>query len=484
MPSQSLSLRYFLPLVATSLAWLALGAATAVALFREQASSTAELDAAIATDRAAADLEENLSDLVAVLRDRSEGVAALNERTARHLAVVTALTGQTEQADLVTEIAASFNRYLQLWQVAIRQTGAAHQAAVRAALATLEADAQRRSVELREWTATRVDAARSAHQAVLQRLAWGLAGTGGMAGLAGLFLGLGAARGLSRTIRRIRVRVEDAAGLLGQELPAVELVGGGTLDELDRQVQALVGRVAEVVQTLQQREREVRRADQLAAVGQLAAGMAHEIRNPMTSIQMLVQDARENPDRGLAPDDLAVIEREVRRVERTLQTFLDYARPPRPAKAATDLAALARATLELTRGRAAKQHVRMAVTAPDRPLVVDADAGQLRQVLVNLLLNALDALPGGGEVAVALAAEPGAAVIRVTDTGPGIDPAVRARLFEPFASTRDTGLGLGLVISRRIVEDHGGTITADAAPGGGARFTVRLPRPTQPPGEP
>jgi signal transduction histidine kinase len=207
--------------------------------------------------------------------------------------------------------------------------------------------------------------------------------------------------------------------------------------------------------------------------------MAHEIRNPMTSIQMLVQAGREAGG-GLGPDDLAVIEGEVRRVERSLQTFLDYARPPRPAKAPTDLAGLVRETLELTRGRAAKQRVAVRFDPPVGAVTVDVDAGQVRQVLVNLVLNALDAMPGGGELAVELRADGPAVEVRVADTGPGVAAEMRGRLFEPFASTKETGLGLGLVISRRIVEDHGGTIAADGPPGGGARFTVRLPRVVSP----
>jgi signal transduction histidine kinase len=281
------------------------------------------------------------------------------------------------------------------------------------------------------------------------------------------------ARGLSRSIQRIQVQVQGAAGMLGEDLPAVELVGGGTLAQLDRQVQALVGRVEGVVQALQQREREVRRAEQLAALGQLAAGMAHEIRNPMTSIQMLVQAAG---DGGLAADDLAVIAREVRRVERSLQTFLDYARPPKPAKAPTDPANVAREMLDLIRGRAARQQVAVRVVDSPSPVTVNADPDQLRQVLVNLALNALDAMPGGGELTIEVRADGPDATVRVSDTGPGIAADFRGRLFEPFASTKDTGLGLGLVICRRIVEDHGGTIAAEDRPGGGARFSVRLPR--------
>jgi signal transduction histidine kinase len=196
----------------------------------------------------------------------------------------------------------------------------------------------------------------------------------------------------------------------------------------------------------------------------------------MTSIKMLVQAGREGGDTGLAPDDLDVIEREVRRVERSLQTFLDYARPPKPAKVLTDLVKVARETVDLTRGRAARQQVVVRLVDLDGPMTLDADPDQLRQVLVNLTLNALDAMPRGGELTLEVGGDEPEAVIRVTDTGTGIAAEIRERLFEPFASTKETGLGLGLVICLRIVEDHGGSIAAENPPGGGARFTVRLPR--------
>jgi len=467
--------RYLLPVVLSGLFSFSLCAVVAVFLFREQSSSAEALGENIASHRAAAALEESLAALVSVVQTRPEGVPALNDRAAQPIAWARSYADQPAEQEMVTRLEDGFARYRAMWDQAAAGPSADPAARARAA-AVLQADVFRVCQQLREYNAQRIVDSEREHRANLRKLAWGLAALGGSAGLAGLFLGYGVARGLTRSIQRIQVRVQGAAGMLGRDLPAVEVVGGGTLDQLDRQVQALVGRVEGVVQTLQEREREVRRAEQLAAVGQLAAGMAHEIRNPMTSIKMLTQAGREGGPGGLGPDDLAVMEREVRRIERSLQTFLDYARPPKPAKAPTDLAGVARETLDLTRGRAAKQQVAVRFSDPPGPVVVDADPDQLRQVLVNLALNALDAMPGGGELALEVRADGPEAVIRVTDTGAGIAAGFRERLFEPFASTKDTGIGLGLVICRRIVEDHGGSIAADDGPRGGARFTVRLPR--------
>jgi len=171
-----------------------------------------------------------------------------------------------------------------------------------------------------------------------------------------------------------------------------------------------------------------------------------------------------------------VIELEIRRMERSLQTFLDFARPPKLQRTALDLGPLAEHAVSLVRGRAAKQGVEVRLARPAGPVVAAADADQLRQVLVNLVLNALDAMPHGGRLDIRLVGpEHGAVELSVLDTGPGVAPAIRPRLFEPFVSDKETGLGLGLNVSKRIVEDHGGTLRAFNRPEGGAWFVVKLP---------
>lgn len=224
---------------------------------------------------------------------------------------------------------------------------------------------------------------------------------------------------------------------------------------------------------MQARELEVLRADQLAAVGQLAAGVAHELRNPLTSIKLLVQAAQEDGG-DMAAEDLRVMEGEVRRMERSLNTFLEFARPPKLRRERVALGPLVEDVLGLLRVRAERQRVALVADLPG-DVSATADPEQLRQVLVNLGLNALDALPVGGSLRVAVRSEPNRVVLTVRDSGPGIAAEMLPRLFQPFASGKETGLGLGLVISRRIVEDHGGTLTAANWPGGGAEFVVRLP---------
>jgi two-component system, NtrC family, sensor histidine kinase HydH len=295
--------------------------------------------------------------------------------------------------------------------------------------------------------------------------------------LSGLILGYAMARSVHHSIHQLSVRIRDAAGRLSGEAPPVVLEEVGDLPDLHRQMQGVIDEIERVVGRLQQREREVLRAEQLAAVGQVAAGVAHELRNPLTSVKMLVQTGLEGPaPAGLPPDDLAVIEHEVRRMEACIQTFLDFARPPHAERRRADLLAVVRRALALVEGRARRQKVKLAADLPPSPVELEIDANQIQQVLVNLLLNALDALPQGGTVRLEVRAAPGGgAEVRVRDDGPGVAAEVQKRLFEPFVSTKETGLGLGLSICRRLVEGHGGAIRGGNAPEGGALFAFTLP---------
>jgi signal transduction histidine kinase len=304
----------------------------------------------------------------------------------------------------------------------------------------------------------------------------------GVAGpVGGLVMGYGVARGLSRSIYRLSVRVRDMAHHLDSDVASVRVAADGNIHALDRQLQHIVGRVEEVAARVQEQQRELLRAEQLAAVGRLAAGVAHEVRNPLTGIKLLVEAAlRPKNPTPLNDEDLRVIHGEIDRLEQTVQGFLDFARLPAPKRQPCDLRDVVARARDLTRARAEQQHVEVAVRVPSGPVPALVDPGQLTTVLVNLFLNAVDAMPHGGELGVELAAAPGGgAQLTVTDTGPGIPPAVADRLFTPFVTTKPTGTGLGLSISRRIVEEHGGAVTAGNRPGGGARFLVTLPPPPE-----
>lgn len=336
--------------------------------------------------------------------------------------------------------------------------------------------------ELTERCQARMDATLAQSEAQSRLAGVGLFTVGLVGPLAGLGAGYLTARGWSRRVARLSVHVQAAQAHLDQD----EAVSTMTLEPLrspddlaglDRQLDRVVGRVKEVCERLQAREREILRAEQLAAVGQLAAGVAHEVRNPLTGIKMLVEAALRPADpTPLTREDLDLIRAEIGRLERTTQGLLDFARPPRPNRRPHDVRGLIAQAADLARGRAARQGVGLRTDLPPGPLVAHVDADQVAAAVTNLLVNALDATPRGGAVGVAARAAPGGMIeVDVTDTGPGIDPAVAGRLFTPFATTKPTGTGLGLSVARRTARDHGGDLTAAPGPGGGARFTLTLP---------
>ncbi len=227
---------------------------------------------------------------------------------------------------------------------------------------------------------------------------------------------------------------------------------------------------------LRQQQQEMLRSEHLAAVGQMGTSVAHEVRNPLTSIKLLVEGAlrRESP-RPLSQEQLTVIHREIARLERTVQEFLDFARPPKLHRRPGDLREMVAQSALLVRTRARQQGVSVHTCCPDRPIHAEVDHEQLGTVLVNLFLNALDALPSGGSLEASL--EPLAEEVRLTvlDNGPGIEPEMVGQLFSPFVSSKPTGTGLGLFICKRIVEDHGGRISLVNRREGGTCVTILLP---------
>lgn len=472
----SVRYRFLWPVVLITLCVVVLCAFTVASLFYQQAGTTRILRENVSSRRAGSDLRGCLNILVALEKHRIESVAELHARALTLLAEVRRFADRPEEKALSATMDARFADYLRMWQALPAPTDPGHEQAANAATQFLEIHVLDPCREYEEFNDQRIEESTLHHERVLGQLAWGMAGVGGLGGLAGLVFGFGVARGLSRSIRRLQVQIQDAAGKLGDNLPEIVVTEDGDFAGLYEQVDRLTTRIEGVVNQLRQRDREVMRAEQLAAAGQLAAGVAHEIRNPLTSIKMLVQAAQEEDEAGgLTGEDLRVIEGEVRRLERSLQTFLDFARPPKPQRRPVEVVAIVQRVLGLVRGRAEKQRVNLRVEAPPGGLTLTADPDQLQQVFVNLALNALDAMPAGGALTFAVRRHGETAEFEVADTGPGVPKGIMPRLFEPFVSGKETGLGLGLVISRRIVEDHGGSLAAANRPAGGASFFLRLP---------
>ncbi|HUY35033.1 MAG TPA: ATP-binding protein [Pirellulales bacterium] len=316
---------------------------------------------------------------------------------------------------------------------------------------------------------------RSADRMGLALLLLGVCGSVG-----GLLAGFGIARGVSRSIVQLSVPVRGVAGKLNEVIGPITLSAGEGFEELESALRNMAEHVAIVVERLEQRELEVIRGEQLAAVGQLAAGIAHEVRNPLMAMKILVQAAAARDDgAGLRGRDLMVVDEEITRLEESIQSLLDFARPPQLAKATIDVRGLVSQTLELVSARAERQRVVVRCELPAQAIKVEADSGQIRQVLLNLFFNALDSLHVGGAIEVWAVADDWCS-IHVADTGEGLSVKLGDRIFDPFVSTKETGTGLGLPICRRIVEAHGGRITAVNRPQGGAEFIVWLPRAASP----
>ncbi|HZN91158.1 MAG TPA: ATP-binding protein [Myxococcales bacterium] len=224
---------------------------------------------------------------------------------------------------------------------------------------------------------------------------------------------------------------------------------------------------------LKKMEDDLRRADRLAALGSLAAQLAHEIRNPLASMrgsaQLLAQDLKGHSSGRLS----TILLRESDRLTALVEDFLKFARPPPPALVETQLDQLVAETVEMLKIDPLSRGVDMAVEA--EPARCPADAGQLRQVLLNLVRNALEAAKPGGRVRVRVESAAPGPRIHVWDSAGAIPPADLDRIFEPFFTTRDRGTGLGLSTAHSIVQAHGGTISVSSAPQQGTEFVVELP---------
>lgn len=337
---------------------------------------------------------------------------------------------------------------------------------------------------------------------------------------AGLLLGTAIARTIGQSIVQLNVSVRGVAGKLTNVTGPVTFSHSGGLQGVESGLKQLEDDISQVVERLQQREVELLRSEQLARVGQLAAGLAHELRNPLMPMKMLVQSAIERgDDQGLKGRSLHIIDEEISRLEASIQSFLDFARPPTLEMAPAEIQEIIEYTLKLVSARASQQAVELRVLLPEQPVVARVDRAQLRQLLLNLLLNALDALEAGGVVEVELQAttasptagqEPGAVepasepselepnvislhaalrirerpsvrslpqqfAIIVRDNGPGISPEILSIVFDPFVTTKETGTGLGLPISQRIAAAHHGVLTARNREEGGAEFRLVMP---------
>ncbi len=251
---------------------------------------------------------------------------------------------------------------------------------------------------------------------------------------------------------------DDDIGYLGQNF-----------NEMVRQLRESRDELQRIHQT------QMSRAEHLATLGELAAGLAHEVRNPLAGIAGAVDIlGQELPASSPGRSIVGEVQQEVRRIQAILNELLDYARPKPFDIRAADLNSTIEHTVQLARQQVASRPIDIRFVAADLP-PVEHDALQIQRLLLNLVLNALQAIDGSGFVELIAGTEDGFAVVKVRDNGRGISPDHLKNIFRPFFTTKRQGTGLGLSLSRRIVEQHGGSIAVESTLGKGTEFVVRLP---------
>jgi signal transduction histidine kinase len=324
-----------------------------------------------------------------------------------------------------------------------------------------------------------------------------LAGVAPLAVISALVVGALLAQGIARPIRALATRVDALAA----EHAAAPLSAGRPADEVRR----LTASFDQMLAALEESERQRGAAEKIAAWQEVARRIAHEVKNPLSPIRLAAENLRRTRarspgdlDRALEEESTTILE-EVDSLARLVDEFSEFARLPGPRPGACDLRAVIAQVLALFAARLESEQVRVAVDDAGLPASIRADADQIGRVLKNVVGNALDAMRAVEDRRLAIEArrveegrgaagagrgagrESGDAArtveIVVRDSGPGFTPEALRRVFEPYFTTRQGGggTGLGMAIAYRIVADHGGTIRAGAAPGGGAAITLRLP---------
>jgi len=267
----------------------------------------------------------------------------------------------------------------------------------------------------------------------------------------------------------------DTRGQRIEELGRIIMAYSDLTERLQQSHEQLKGQVVKLRGELSDKNRMLERRNRLAALGEMAAGLAHEIRNPLGGIQlyagMLGQDVSDRPASLVVVNKITS---GVKQLEWLVSQVLQFTREMRPVVRDCDLAEVLVDALDLAEPRAAAANVKLSVDGPLQ-LRVRIDPNMIGQAVLNLVLNAVEAQPSGGAVSVRYAAvQGGQFMMEIADSGPGIPAEALDRIFNPFFTTKDQGTGLGLAIVHRIIESHDGVISASNQEAGGAKFEIRI----------
>jgi len=249
------------------------------------------------------------------------------------------------------------------------------------------------------------------------------------------------------------------------------------IGDLGRDFNEMVRQLRESREEIQRLYRtQMSRAEHLATLGELATGLAHEIRNPLAGIAGVMDIiARDLPESSPAREVLSEVQQEILQIKRILSDLLETARPKPPDFRPADLNSTAEHAVSLARQQAISRPIEIRLSKAHELPPVEHDAAQIQQVLLNLLLNAIQAIDDAGNIRVRVGSEDSFATVAISDTGRGIPPEHLANIFRPFFTTKKRGTGLGLSLVSRIVEAHGGRVQVNSTPGQGSQFMVWLP---------
>ena len=262
---------------------------------------------------------------------------------------------------------------------------------------------------------------------------------------------------------------------------SVEQVAAGDLESPIRQSSSdEMGRLTQAIERMRHQLKQVLRStlevDRQASLGRVAAGLAHDIRNPLTTMHTTLQALARREPNPEHRDMLLMVNEEIDRVNDVISNLLNFARPREPQMEQVVIAALFDNLAALVNASARRQNIQIHITCPEATRVF-ADAGHLRQILMNLMLNALQAMPTGGQITLSATPGPEEINLSVTDNGPGMSPALAKRITEPFFTTKETGTGLGLAICQALAVRNGARLLIHTEPEQGTEVTLSFPHP-------
>ncbi len=266
----------------------------------------------------------------------------------------------------------------------------------------------------------------------------------------------------------------DELGVLAQDFNTMVEKLGEARHQIQRYNETLEQKIEETRKELEATRDRLLQSEKLASLGRLAAGVAHEINNPLTNILGYSQLIEEDLPPGTPTEDLQTVQKEALRCKRIVEDLLMFARRPRPNVRSCDIASIVDETVGLLKKQPLFERVNFKMSYKGQT-VCDVDPDQFKQVFTSLFVNAGEAMPDGGTVHVAMVRNNGRVAIAVADTGCGISPDKQKRIFDPFFTTKDSGTGLGLSVLHGIVEQHGGRVSVRSEQGKGSVFTIEVP---------